>query len=102
MNITLPSGRWAGFYRYSWLLLWRKGSMDLHLNFAGGIISGHGTDPEGSFTIVGHYELDYQFTKQYAGKHSVLYKGRPKGRGLAGRWQISDNWGGDFDIWPTE
>lgn len=102
MTITLPSGLWAGFYRYSWLMLWRKDSMSLQLNFKDGIISGRGTDAVGSFTIVGHYELEYEFTKQYDGKHSVVYKGKPKGRGLAGRWQIPDNWGGTFEIWPAE
>lgn len=97
----LPSGRWAGFYRYGWIMLWRKGPMELQLNFADGTIYGQGTDPVGSFTIVGHYELEYEFTKQYAGAHAVHYKGKPKGRGLAGRWQIPGNWGGDFEIWPV-
>jgi len=99
--INLPSGRWAGFYRHNWMLLWRKGAMELDLNFEDGVICGRGTDPVGSFTILGHYHLDYEFIKQYAGQHAVHYKGQPKGRGLAGRWHIPNNWGGDFEIWPA-
>ncbi len=98
----MPNGAWTGYYRYGLLLLKRKERMDLSLFFENGLIRGQGTDPVGDFEIQGHYQEDYQFTKQYLGQHAVLYQGRPKGTGLAGRWHIPHDWSGDFEIWPLE
>lgn len=100
--IEIPSGRWSGYYRYGWLLLKRKGSMQLELAFQDGVVKGGGLDPVGSFTITGSYGVDCQFTKQYDGKHLVLYRGTFDGKCLSGRWKIPYNWGGDFKIWPGE
>jgi len=78
--------------------------MELELSFDNGLIRGCGTDSVAAFEILGHYQIEsqtYQFTKQYHRKHSVIYDGRPSARGLSGRWHIPNNWGGNFEIWPT-
>ncbi|MFN8607215.1 MAG: hypothetical protein U0931_06765 [Vulcanimicrobiota bacterium] len=101
MDNAPTSGCWSGFYRYGWLLLWRKERMTLNLVFKQGRIEGSGTDPVGAFEITGYYERDFHFTKKYSGKHSVVYHGQPQNGGLAGRWQIPNDWGGTFAIWPS-
>ena len=40
-------------------------------------------------------------TKQYVGRHRVLYRGRPDGEGcIQGTWSIGDNWSGPFLLKP--
>ena len=68
------TGEWKGYYeQFS-----NAHAMVLSFTFdAAGTISGEGTDTIGQYTITGKVEPDssFQFTKQYAGAHSVEYKG---------------------------
>jgi len=97
------SGGWTGYYRYGWMMLWRKEAMRLTLHFREGKVEGEGQDPVGWFEISGAYSSstgEFRFVKTYPGKHSVEYSGQPSGASLRGRWQIKGDWGGEFQIWP--
>jgi hypothetical protein len=76
--------------------------MQLHLNFAGGIMEGDGRDRCGPFTIRGRYDLksaEVTFTKGYQ-DYEVFYKGWAElDKGIWRLWQIPLDWDG-FHIWP--
>jgi hypothetical protein len=94
-----PSGHWTGFWEQPG---WGKQPMhDLELYFAEGAIEGHGRDCIGAFTFEGTYERDgsVAMTKQYLGRHRVLYHGSYDGEGTVfGRWSIGTFWSGPFAL----
>lgn len=95
------SGPWRGFYTYN--AIGDRGRMDLDLTFKEGIVTGSGTDPVGFFTIRGRFEEsndEIWWTKTYAGRHDVFYKGFREARFIWGTWEISPGWTGGFKIWP--
>ncbi|HWH70534.1 MAG TPA: hypothetical protein VNT26_14195 [Candidatus Sulfotelmatobacter sp.] len=97
-----PSGPWTGFYNY---YPGDRHRMDLHLSFAMGRISGHGSDDIGRFTIKGHYETasgECYWTKTYLGAHDVFYRGFREGKGIWGTWEIALYSHGGFHIWPRQ
>jgi len=95
-----PSGPWTGFYTYS---PGDKHRMDLNLAFAGGAMSGDGSDDLGLFQIRGQYDaesLECHWTKTYPGSHDVYYRGFREGKGIWGTWEINEQSHGGFQIWP--
>ena len=84
------NGEWKGYYEQ----FGNAHAMVLSFTFnAAGTISGEGDATVGQYTITGKVEPDssFQFTKQYAGAHSVEYKGTVQwGDGelpvLSGKW----------------
>jgi hypothetical protein len=98
-----PSGPWVGF----WLqrgFTGRQWMRPLHLHFAGGKISGHGSDCVGDFDLSGAYDLTTgkcQMVKQYLGAHPVLYDGQNEddGKWIWGVWRTGPDQGG-FHLWP--
>ena len=85
-----PSGAWRGYWEQ--LFFGRQPMHDLTLYFAAGRIDGAGRDMIGRFTFSGSYDNEghVTLTKQYVGRHSVLYHGTYDGEGtIFGRWSIS-------------
>ena len=79
--------------------------MDLQLNFAGGVLSGDGSDDIGRFQIKGGYDAGTRqchWTKSYLGAHDVFYQGYREGKGIWGTWEIGIRHRGGFHIWPRE
>jgi hypothetical protein len=79
-------------------------TMELHLDFRQGVMTGEGRDMIGQFLIRGKYELENGkciWTKRYIGKHDVAYNGYNEGKGIWGVWEIPPTWRGGFHIWPT-
>ena len=77
--------------------------MDLDLTFANGRLTGGGNDDVGHFTVRGEYNaqtLECTWTKTYAGRHSVAYRGFREGKGIWGTWEIGTQSRGGFHIWP--
>lgn len=98
-NADYPSGRWTGFYQQAG----GRFRQDLDLHFAGGVITGGGSDPVGTFTIKGSYEPgsgDVRWTKRYTSGHSVYYRGFREGKGIWGTWQIPPFQRSGFHVWP--
>ena len=96
----LPTGEWAGFYLEAHRA--ERGWMHLYLSFEGGQIKGEGTDYVGPWVATGTYDLDSgqcHWTKQYLGKHQVIYSGQCGQAGIQGHWEISFL-SGPFHIWP--
>lgn len=96
-----PSGPWRGFF----LMPHSPGrhTMELHLDFAQGVMTGEGQDKIGEFLIRGKYSIDNgkcHWTKKYIGKHDVFYQGFNEGKGIWGVWEIPPTWRGGFYIWP--
>ena len=91
---------WTGYYVQNG----QQGEMKIeNLNIFNGAISGKGTDPVGSFSIVGQIIGDSKinFTKQYAGKdYFVNYTGTyDKENILTGTWSIPNTpEKGDFKL----
>jgi hypothetical protein len=102
MNDPLfPSGPWVGYYNYSRLTA--RHGMDLHLEFANGVLSGDGVDDVGHFIIHGVYSnqsLEASWTKTYPASHTVGYRGFREGKGIWGTWEIKAATHGGFIIWP--
>jgi hypothetical protein len=104
-----PSGRWIGFWIQKHPPVGRQ-STELFLTFAAGVLDGEGRDRVGKYTVHGRYDLAdgrCHWTKQYVGKHRVLYDGFNEGQGIWGTWTIraSENTielHGGFHIWPEE
>lgn len=95
-----PSGPWRGYF-----IQWSSRSRtELDLRFSNGLISGHGADWVGEFTIKGRYQTDdgkCWWTKRYVRGHDVAYQGYNEGRGIWGVWEINSvQWRGGFHIWP--
>jgi hypothetical protein len=101
-----PGGAWTGFFLQHWIP--GRNRMDLHLEWQAGEVFGHGRDRVGAFTISGTYDAasgKVEWTKKYAGKHSVGYRGVNDGRGIWGVWEIRQLGGlyqdrGGFHVWP--
>ncbi len=78
--------------------------MELHLNFAGGSITGDGMDDVGAFLIKGSYDAtlgECHWTKSYIGGHDVSYRGFREGKGIWGVWDIKVLDHGGFRVWPS-
>jgi hypothetical protein len=98
-----PSGPWQGFFLMAHLP--GRHTMELHLSFRRGVMSGEGRDQIGEFLIRGRYSVDdgkCRWTKRYVGKHDVAYNGYNEGRGIWGIWDIPPSWRGGFYIWPKK
>jgi hypothetical protein len=95
----LPSGRWIGFYCYSWSR--SRHRMDLRLEITPDRITGSGIDDVGGFLITGrvHEDLKVTWVKTYLA-HEVLYDGRADHHGIWGTWRIPAISSGGFRIWP--
>jgi hypothetical protein len=97
-----PSGAWRGYWEQQG---WGRQSMDpLILHFHDGAISGEGRDVIGAFSFHGSYDDrgNVTLTKQYVGRHSVLYQGSYDGEGtIFGRWSIAPYWSGPFALSPV-
>jgi hypothetical protein len=79
--------------------------MELQLTFAGGVLSGAGSDDIGLFRVKGRYEtasLECYWTKSYIGAHDVFYRGYREGKGIWGTWEINLVAKGGFHIWPRQ
>ncbi|HXD78026.1 MAG TPA: hypothetical protein VN616_09485 [Puia sp.] len=99
-----PSGDWEGFYNDP-RSGGKKGNMAMTLEFAGGHITGSGSDPVGAYTWTGTYDTKAEtcaLTKRYAGAHSVEYSGYADENGIWGKWSIRKMAAGAFHIWPKK
>ena len=97
-----PSGRWDGFWvQEHW---GRQAMTPFFLHFANGLVKGEGKDVIGRFTFFGEYDEttgEVRLVKEYIGKHSVLYIGRPDGEGsIQGTWNIGPTHTGPFLLRP--
>lgn len=95
-----PSGPWTGFYNYQ---PGARHRMDLRLVFAGGRMTGEGSDDVGRFAVRGRYDAatrECHWTKSYVGAHDVFYRGFREGKGIWGTWEITAFLHGGFHIWP--
>lgn len=95
-----PSGEWEGHY----LEGGRKGPMRFQLDFADGKITGSGGDDIGPFSWKGTYDVKtmvVKMTKQYLGRHQVVYEGMADTNGIYGSWSIPPWSRGGFHIWPV-
>lgn len=100
-----PSGEWEGFYVYPGFLGKMRDSMHFILNFADGTVTGSGSDPVGAFVWQGVYDTKEQtcnMTKQYIGRHRVMYTGHADETGIWGTWNIRGSLSGEFHIWPKK
>ncbi len=97
-----PSGPWQGFFL---MAHWPgRHTMELHLTFCQGVMTGEGRDMIGSFLIRGKYNTDdgkCHWSKRYIDKHDVAYQGYNEGKGIWGIWEIPPTYRGGFHIWPT-
>ncbi|GIW79670.1 MAG: hypothetical protein KatS3mg105_1477 [Gemmatales bacterium] len=96
-----PSGPWTGF----WLQKAFPGrhTMELHITFQNGVITGEGRDWVGQFLLRGRYNIANgvcYWTKRYLAQHDVFYKGYNEGKGIWGTWEIANYDRGGFHIWP--
>jgi hypothetical protein len=93
------SGTWRGYWEQTF---WGRQPMhDLVLRFADGRVEGSGVDIIGRFTFSGTYDEhgNVKLTKQYVGKHAVLYRGTYDGEGtIFGRWSIGKLFSGPFAL----
>lgn len=98
-----PSGEWEGFWVQE--LYGRQPMTAFTLRFAGGAITGGGTDVIAAFKFRGRYDAAtgaVVLVKQYRRRHRVTYRGAPDGEGsIAGTWSIGDQWTGPFLIRPV-
>jgi hypothetical protein len=93
-----PSGPWTGFY----LQFGRRNRMDLSLEFAGGSVSGQGSDDIGRFAVRGTYDVEsreVRWSKTYVAGDRVHYRGFGEVRGIWGTWVLGGLTGG-FHVWP--
>jgi hypothetical protein len=101
LNDTPPSGPWTGYYLYGHG--GPKHGMRLHLMFTTeGTIEGEGVDDVGAFVIAGrfhHITSEANWSKAYAGRHTVEYSGVYCQRSICGDWTLRGITGG-FWIWP--
>ena len=96
-----PSGSWTGFFLQP--ILPGRHWMELSLTFRQGTITGEGRDRVGAFLMRGRYQVEdgkCWWTKSYVGRHDVSYAGFNEGKGIWGRWEMTDSWHGGFHIWP--
>jgi hypothetical protein len=97
-----PSGPWQGFFL---MAHWPgRHTMELHLHFHKGVMTGEGRDMIGDFIIRGKYNINdgkCYWSKKYINKHDVFYQGYNEGKGIWGVWEIPPDLRGGFHIWPT-
>jgi hypothetical protein len=101
-----PSGPWLGFYLQYWLP--GRHPTRVHLAWQKGRLEGRGRDEVGTYTVEGSYDLGTgrcEWTKQYLGRHAVIYRGVAAGAGVWGVWELRQLGGlftdrGGFHIWP--
>jgi hypothetical protein len=96
-----PSGRWRGYWEQE--RFGRQPMEGLTLRFAGGVVTGHGTDMVGPFVFRGNYDGRgaVTLTKQYLGRHAVHYEGVYDGEGtIHGIWSIPPFRHGKFALMP--
>lgn len=104
-----PSGRWVGFWLQKHVPPGRH-QTELLLTFQDGVLTGEGRDWVGQYTVRGRYTLAdgrCHWSKQYQGRHEVLYDGFNEGQGIWGKWRIAGGSSsvevhGGFHIWPEE
>jgi hypothetical protein len=99
MENKFVSGEWSGFFLESHRQ--SRGWMHLYLTFENGTIRGEGTDYVGPWVAEGNYDEKSgacRWTKQYVGRHQVLYQGICGRNGIQGEWKILTT--GPFHIWP--
>lgn len=92
------SGRWCGYYEQCGDHYAQNQTME----FADGLVRGHGEDDIGSFRIEGIYrceagELRIGWIKTYDGGHSVLYLGQRRGDWIEGGWSLRRETRGSMD-----
>ena len=103
MGIDLNSGPWRGFWTYGGEST--RHPTSLHLDFADDLITGHGDDEVGRFSIEGERDAAdgrCAWTKRYVGKHPVEYWGEAGPDGIAGIWRIPGSGSGAFALWTGE
>lgn len=91
-------GRWRGYWEQ---ITWGRQPMRLTLRLGDGEVDGEGDDIIGPFTFQGQYDTHghVTMTKQYIGRHQVLYDGTYDGEGtIFGTWSIGTRWRGPFVI----
>lgn len=101
-----PSGEWTGFYLQHWLP--GRHRTDAVLTWQAGELRGVGRDAPGEFLMAGTYDPATgrcEWTKQYAGRHAVAYRGVADSSGVWGVWEINLFGGvyhdrGGFHVWP--
>jgi ABC-type taurine transport system substrate-binding protein len=102
LNGIPPSGRWKGYYLYSYAGV--KHQMSLDLTFANdGRLDGDGIDDIAPFIITGHFDCatsQARWLKAYRGMHTVQYTGAYCPPSICGDWILGDIAGG-FWIWPS-
>lgn len=95
-----PSGNWEGFY----LEQGAKQPVACVLEFKQGVVTGRGSDPVGAFDWSGTYDREEgtcTMTKQYLGRHQVIYRGHVDENGIWGQWSIRGQ-GEGFHHWPQK
>src|SRR5436305_13502042 len=86
-----PSGPWTGYFLQKSIP--GRHLMELRLTFQDGHMTGEGRDRVGKFTVQGRYNTSdgiCSWTKQYVGKHDVLYQGYNEGQGIWGIWELPE------------
>jgi hypothetical protein len=81
------SGVWSGWYEQGGT----KFDQSMNIHFLDQAFEGTGQDPVGVFLISGGVGADDEsvhWLKHYLGRHTVIYRGRWQGKGIAGRWII--------------
>ncbi len=95
------SGPWAG----QWIQGDVRGTMRMRLTFTENVISGHGADGDGPFSLRGQYVPEDAFViidKSYSELH-VRYRGEWDGQMISGVSTITGDGfydTGEFEIWP--
>ncbi len=102
-DLRFSSGHWRGV----WIQHGYHGEMELWLKFAGGRLTGIGSDIVGDFNVTGGYNVDrgtVTFLKEYIGAHAIEYLGNAEAElpGLRGVWKLCNPTDrGLWQIWPV-
>jgi hypothetical protein len=93
------SGDWIGHYNYGDSQALH--TMEMNLSFVDNLLSGHGIDDVGRFTIIGtHNGESCSWTKTYS-THGIEYEGSLEEGRIWGTWHVGWTRGG-FMIWPRK
>lgn len=97
-----PDGSWTGFDQDEGQAL----RQDLHLTFAGGLVTGIGIDRVGEFVVDGRYDRgshEVVLTKSYPGRPDRRPSSFRGYREVHGIWGLEDGGGAGsgFHIWPV-
>ena len=99
-----PSGKWEGFYLYSFGPHCSRHMMYFSLDFKNNEVHGTGGDDIGTFQWAGNYDtgrMECHMVKYYA-THRVIYDGKVDENGIWGTWIIPPFAKGGFHIWPKK